>query len=133
MFYENVKKLCALHNTNITNLAKELGMSTSMPTSWKNGVVPRATTLRKIADYFGVTVESLFYGGGVSLNTAVDVVDSFLAQGNTGTTIINGQKEKLSDMESELLRIFRSLDMRTKNKVMSYMYDIEDQAKEVNG
>ena len=30
-----------------------------MPTSWKNGAVPRAKTQQRIADYFGITVEEL--------------------------------------------------------------------------
>ena len=28
-----------------------------MPTSWKNGALPRMSSRKKIADYFGITVE----------------------------------------------------------------------------
>ena len=31
----------------------------SMPTSWKNGALPRMSSRKKIADYFGITVEEL--------------------------------------------------------------------------
>jgi transcriptional regulator with XRE-family HTH domain len=34
---------------------KELGISRSTPSAWKKGITPTATTLKKIADYFGVT------------------------------------------------------------------------------
>ena len=128
MFYYNVKELCRLHKTNITTLMKELDLSTSLPTKWKAGSNPNIETVQKIADYFGVTADVLLRNR-TSLNTALDVVDSVVLQGVTGSTIIGGQKEKLSDMESEVLRVFRSLDMRTKNKVMSYLYDIEDNMK----
>ena len=37
----------------------ELGFSVATATHWKQGAVPRSTTLQKIADYFGVTAESL--------------------------------------------------------------------------
>ena len=30
-----------------------------MPTSWKNGALPRMSSCKKIADYFGITVEEL--------------------------------------------------------------------------
>ena len=30
-----------------------------MPTSWKNGALPKMSSRKKIADYFGITVEEL--------------------------------------------------------------------------
>ena len=30
-----------------------------MPTSWKNGALPRMSSRKKIADYFGITVDEL--------------------------------------------------------------------------
>lgn len=30
-----------------------------MPTSWKNGALPRMSSRKKIADYFGIIVEEL--------------------------------------------------------------------------
>ena len=30
-----------------------------MPTSWKHGALPRMSSRKKIADYFGITVEEL--------------------------------------------------------------------------
>jgi len=40
-------------------VAEELVFSSSMPTSWKNGALPRMSSRKKIADYFGITVEAL--------------------------------------------------------------------------
>lgn len=40
-------------------VAEELVFSSSMPTSWKNGALPRMSSRKKIADYFGITVEEL--------------------------------------------------------------------------
>lgn len=36
----------------------------------------------------------------------------------------------LTDQEEEMLRIFRTLDMRQKNTAMTYLYNLEDEAKE---
>lgn len=40
-------------------VAEELVFSNSMPTSWKNGALLRMSSRKKIADYFGITVEEL--------------------------------------------------------------------------
>jgi transcriptional regulator with XRE-family HTH domain len=36
-----------------------LGLSAATATKWKKGAVPRDTTLQRVADYFGVTVDYL--------------------------------------------------------------------------
>lgn len=40
-------------------MIKQLGFSTGMPSYWKNGSIPKADTLQKIADYFNVTTDQL--------------------------------------------------------------------------
>ena len=59
MFYENFKRLCSERGTTPTAVAKAMGISTSMTANWKKGGVPRADTLQKVADYFGVSVSYL--------------------------------------------------------------------------
>ena len=44
---------------NLLLLQKNVFFSNSMPTSWKNGAFPRMSSRKKIADYFGITVEEL--------------------------------------------------------------------------
>ena len=57
MFYEIFLKLCNQNNIKPNNVTKALGLSNATATDWKKGSVPRDTTLLKIADYFGVSVE----------------------------------------------------------------------------
>lgn len=59
MFYSNLKELCLRHETTPTVVAKELGLSTGLPTYWKRGSIPKSDTLQKIADYFHVTTDEL--------------------------------------------------------------------------
>lgn len=124
MFYNNVRELCIKYNTNITQLAKDLGISTALPTAWKNGSLPRISTVKKIADYFGVTSEYLLRD---EMSTNIRAEDSVVVKANSGNVAINSNQ--LSEMEQEILRIFRLLDMRDKNRVMSYLYNIEDELK----
>ena len=60
MFWNNYVNLCSKINKSPNAVAKELSLSSGSVTSWKNnGRVPHHTTLIKIADYFGVSVDYL--------------------------------------------------------------------------
>ena len=59
MFWDNFVVECAKKKKSPAAVAEELGFSNSMPTSWKNGSLPRMSSRKKLADYFGITVEEL--------------------------------------------------------------------------
>lgn len=128
MFYENVKDLCGLHRTNITQLAKDLGLSTSMPTKWKNGSVPKSDTVKMIADHFGVSTDQLLAPSGAS-NTIGNVSGSAVLQGNIGEKItVHNGGASLSDDEAEVLRLYRELPVRQRIEWMRYGYDLEEKS-----
>ena len=60
MFWTNFFNLCEIKNTNPTNVVKELSIALGSITKWKNGAIPNKSTLKKLADYFGVTIEYFF-------------------------------------------------------------------------
>ena len=59
MFWENFLVECAKKQKSPAVVVEELGLSNSMPTSGKNGALPQVKNRKKIADYFGITVEEL--------------------------------------------------------------------------
>lgn len=59
MFWENFVLLCNEKKMSPSGVCSALKFSTTTASNWKNGSQPRDTALRKIADYFGVTVEYL--------------------------------------------------------------------------
>ena len=59
MFYEIVNNLCKERKTTITRMAEEIGLSNAAPTSWRKGSVPKLSTVKKISEFFGVSVEYL--------------------------------------------------------------------------
>ena len=59
MFWETFVNLCNEHDIKPNPVAKALGIPSGSVTDWKKGKTPRSTTLQKIADYFGVTVDYL--------------------------------------------------------------------------
>ncbi len=58
-FFTQLEKLCSNNGIKPAHIAQYLGLSSSVPTSWKNGITPNAENLVKIADYFGVSVDYL--------------------------------------------------------------------------
>lgn len=66
MFWEKFVSLCAEKGVSPNSVCAELGLSNATATKWKNGAIPRNTTLKKVADYFGVTSDYLL--GNVRLD-----------------------------------------------------------------
>lgn len=59
MFWNNFLAQCAKKGKSPAVVAEELGFSNSATTCWKNGSLPRMSSRKKLADYFGITVEEL--------------------------------------------------------------------------
>ena len=73
MFWEKFVSLCNEKGVSPNGVCAELGLSNAVATKWKNGSAPRASTARKIADYFGVSVSYLL--GVVDDPDPVSLVD----------------------------------------------------------
>lgn len=58
MLLEKIKQLCEKNGTNIANLEKELGFGSGTIRKW-NVVSPSVLNLKKVADYFHVSVDDL--------------------------------------------------------------------------
>lgn len=57
MFWKKFLLLCQKNGKKPTNVIREMGLSSSSVTAWKNGAQPREMALAKVADYFGVDVD----------------------------------------------------------------------------
>lgn len=70
MFWENFINLCNENNVSPNAVAKAIGISSASVTYWKQGSTPRATAIKKIANYFSVSEDYLL---GKSESNAVRV------------------------------------------------------------
>ena len=60
MFYDNLDILCAERGITISRLLEILDLSRSSASRWKTkGYLPSRDTAKKIAEYFGMTVQEL--------------------------------------------------------------------------
>ena len=65
LIYDNVKRLCWEKHTTICALEKDCGIGNGSIGKWADGDTnPRIGTLKKIADYFGITVDELLKDNG---------------------------------------------------------------------
>ena len=127
MFYEQVKALCDAKNIKITGLARSLHLSPSAPNNWKEGSLPKAETIMKIAEYFDVTTDFLLYGNNrTANNTVISASNSAIVQGVSGGNVSVSNVPGLQDNEAELLRIFRSLDIKGQTALLMFAYEEEE-------
>lgn len=59
MFWERFYQLCISAGTKPNPVGKEIGVSSGVITKWKNGSIPTADALVKIADYFDCSIDYL--------------------------------------------------------------------------
>lgn len=133
MFYEQVKALCDAKNIKITGLARSLHLSPSAPNNWKEGSLPKAETIMKIAEYFDVTTDFLLYGNNrTANNTVISASNSAIVQGVSGGNVSVSNVPGLQDNEAELLRIFRSLDIKGQTALLMFAYEEEEKKDKKN-
>lgn len=63
MLLDNVKRLCKERGVSVWSLEKSIDVGNGTIGKWENGV-PRVDTVKKVADYFGVTVDELLSDEG---------------------------------------------------------------------
>lgn len=114
-FYQHFEQLCLERGESMDGIVKELGFSGGVVTKWKNGSIPRNSTLKKIADHFGVTVDWLLSDEAVTPSKW----DSKKETSEYGT---------LSSSEKMILDMWRELDAEGQRKLMLavlHRHDIE--------
>ena len=113
MFWQNFTKLCIETRKPPSRVAAELGFSNASVTGWKKGAVPRDSTLSRIADYFGVPVESL---------TADDAPSA----------LPSPSASPASD-ESQLLAYFRQFNREGKGRMLDFAESMKRSGKYAAG
>lgn len=99
MFWARYVELCASVNKTPHKVATSLGITSGSVTGWKNGGIPRETTVKKIADYFGVS-EDYLKGASDIKNPATD---------------------ESSEMEKEVVRLFNNVPPENKREALRYL------------
>lgn len=59
MFKANLDRICSLRGVAPTAVLRDLGMNASTYSYWTDESVPRQSTVKKLADYLGCTIDDL--------------------------------------------------------------------------
>ena len=120
-FYEKLRELCNQHGTSVTAVAKKIGLSGSVVTTWKNSKgLPRAGTVKKIAEHFSVPV-NYFYSRDFDINPRNNGI---IQNTHAPATVINESENKFSEQELVLLEIFAKLDIIGKAQLLAYAAEL---------
>ena len=127
-FSSTFKKLCKEKGVTQKCALAAMGMNRNAVQKWTEGH-PSYEAIQKMAAYFNVSVDSLMDCGPSSAVKASN--GSIVVNGNNNTSTAEASRStgQLTEMESEMLRIFRMMDMRHKSAAMSHFYEIEDELK----
>lgn len=108
MFWYNFVNQCEKIEKSPTVVVEDLGFKRSAVTSWKNGALPQVKNRKKIADYFGITVEELMGtkkepAGNGELDEQMKNIVSLLSaatkeERNAVETLLESKKKSLNDV-----------------------------------
>ena len=124
MFWNKFIELCEMNNIKPNPLGKELGVSSESLTKWKNGAIPGAETLVKIADRFDVSVDYLLdrtEQKNASMNNGSVINSGSNNNIQNGNNIINSNNNNIAQSapieNDDVLAKYSKLSKRNKLKV----------------
>ena len=98
-FFDRINELCVRNGISADKLCKDLNLSNATATKWRKGAIPRNSTLKLIADYFGVTVDYLL----------------------TGEQKEKAPQETPEGLDAEIIKLYSSLPEEKKQQALSYL------------
>lgn len=105
MFTKRINDLLLENDMYRADIVRGTGIGESTIRGWYKGNKPSAESLYKVAQFFGVTVEWLLTGENESTN----------------------KNQMFTKEERELIEIFRHLDDRDKNAILTMAQSLESQ------
>lgn len=76
-FYDRYCALCAVKGLkpHSRKTAEMIGISNALVTAWKNGTRPKAATLDKLSEFFGVSIDYLLNGDSENGSKTEDLIN----------------------------------------------------------
>ena len=115
-FLENLERLCYERGESMNGVAKAIGVNSGAVTKWKTGSKPRNSTLKLIADHFGVTVDYL-------------LSDEAVTPGKWDSKKESDEFLPLSSMEKVMLELFRKTTDRGRMKMIQRVMNVAEEEK----
>ena len=144
-FFERYEQLCTEKGTKPQNaeMIKIAGVSSGAISGWKKGSLPKGDVLCRLAKFFDVTTDYLlglnelrnsYYTNNINDssviqgNSSVAVNGSVFNSSSISTSLPINENKQLSKEETEILNIYRSLNIRDKSTFLNFILNMEDKA-----
>ena len=126
--YSNFEKLCSEKNVTPYRVCKETGIPTSTISNWKAGrYTPKQDKLKRIADFFGVSVDFLITGKEeavaqeehIDLKAEFNRIKKLLESGENAPLYFDGQpadQESINLLLDQIKISFALLERMRKNR-----------------
>ena len=125
MFKRNFERICFENGLKPTAVLRDIGMNASTYTGWDESSVPRRGTLKKLADYLGVTEEELLRDDSQKPDTISNITvgdNNIINNGNNITNNIRKSTAHEGDASDEkrtyLLNIFMNCDEEGRDRMI---------------
>ena len=135
---QNILKIAKENKINNQKLCEILNSNPNKIYDWKVGKSkPSTDELCILADYFNVSADYLLgrtneqtnncYSNNISDNSFNNFMQGNIIKGDTSISVPSSTNKstQLSKEETEILDIYRSLDIRNKSKFLNMIFDIE--------
>ncbi len=147
MFYSNLKSICDEKGIKITPLVLECGGTKGIIGGWKRGTSPNSDIVMKIAIKLNVSTDVLLFGKEYCNNTNIsNSTVGAVGNNSSGTVTINNNstitesklepniqsKQTMSDITKEIVKISESLPIKEQVKLLSIIYNFEEQYRKSN-
>lgn len=133
MFYDNLKAVCDEKGLKVTPIVAECGGAKGSISNWKKGAMPNSEIVMKLSVRLNVSSDRLLFGPSESntvnlKNSTVGVIGNH-STGTISITNDTSDKEKPSpddEMVKEIARILNELPIKERTKLLSMIYDFEE-------
>lgn len=127
-FWNQFYNLCRAIDLRPTAVGNQLSISSGTINKWKNGAIPNGETLLKLADFFNVSIDYLL---GRNNDSQKNIACHSTFQGNGTVAIANETEvsENKDENVEEFQKIIENLTPREKNRLMSMVYEFEENCK----
>ena len=132
MFYDNLKAVCDEQGVKITPIVDECGGAKGSISNWKKGASPNSDIVAKLAVRLNVSTDLLIFGKEHQLNMNNSFNNSNnIAYGDNSKVQVNSEDSE-NEICTELSKIIKSLPLKERSKLITMIYDFEEQYKKSN-
>lgn len=126
---KRIKELCKHENMTVKSLLSDCEINSGFIHGLeKRGQIPSLYTIARIAEYLDVSID---YLAGLTDDPQSTYVSSTISKQDLVDIAKKPQSQDLSKEEAEIIGLYRMLNVRDRTKLMSFIFELEDNLQKV--